>query len=64
MFASYSAAVFVVGGSGITFALAALQDLIQKDLQAQSRVKVIHLVWSIQDPSAYPDILRVSYLSG
>lgn len=29
VFASYSAAMFVVGGSGITFALSAVQDLVQ-----------------------------------
>jgi hypothetical protein len=29
VFASYSAAVFFVGGSGITFALSAVQDILQ-----------------------------------
>ncbi|KAJ7815032.1 hypothetical protein B0H14DRAFT_3878485 [Mycena olivaceomarginata] len=52
MFHSYSAAVFVVGGSGISFALAAIQDLIDKDLRGQSRVKIIELVWAVQDPAA------------
>lgn len=50
MFASYSAAVFIVGGSGISFALAAVQDLIQEDLKGRSRVKVIELIWVVQDP--------------
>lgn len=54
IFASYSAAVFVVGGSGITFALPAVQDLIQKDLDGQSRVKVIELVWVVQDSGKHP----------
>ncbi|KAG9311375.1 ferric reductase like transmembrane component-domain-containing protein [Chiua virens] len=53
VFASYSAAMFVVGGSGITFALSAIQDLIQRDQEDASRVKIIELVWSIQDPSKY-----------
>jgi len=52
MFHSYSAAVFVVGGSGISFAMAAIQDLIDKDLRGQSRVKIIELIWSVQDPAA------------
>ncbi|KAJ6558686.1 hypothetical protein B0H10DRAFT_2240807 [Mycena sp. CBHHK59/15] len=52
MFASYSAAVFVVGGSGISFAMAAIQDLIDKDLRGQSRVKLIELIWAVQDPAA------------
>ncbi|EEB97970.1 hypothetical protein MPER_02608 [Moniliophthora perniciosa FA553] len=54
MFASFSAAVFVVGGSGITFALSSIQQLIQQDLEGQSRVKYIHLVWTVQDPSLLP----------
>jgi hypothetical protein len=29
VFASYSAAMFVVGGSGISFALSAVQDVLQ-----------------------------------
>ncbi|KAJ7750464.1 hypothetical protein DFH07DRAFT_548505 [Mycena maculata] len=52
MFHSYSAAVFVVGGSGISFAMAAVQDLIDKDLRGRSRVKIIELIWTIQDPAA------------
>jgi hypothetical protein len=72
VFASYSAAVFVVGGSGITFALAALQELVQADLAGKSRVKIIELIWSVQDPckSIYPftisssvDILYYTILS-
>ncbi|KAK7028156.1 hypothetical protein VNI00_014971 [Paramarasmius palmivorus] len=50
MFASFSAAVFVVGGSGITFALSSIQELIQQDLDGKSRVKYIHLIWTVQDP--------------
>ncbi|KAJ7088592.1 hypothetical protein C8R44DRAFT_819088 [Mycena epipterygia] len=52
MWNSYSSAVFVVGGSGISFAMAAVQDLINKDLQGQSRVKIIELIWSVQDAAA------------
>lgn len=49
VFSSFSAAVVVAGGSGITFALSVIQDLIQKDLEKESRVKVIELIWIIQD---------------
>ncbi|KAF8336099.1 hypothetical protein F5887DRAFT_988205, partial [Amanita rubescens] len=52
IYASYSAVVMMVGGSGITFALSIIQDLVQKDLQAQSRVKIIDLVWMVQNPDA------------
>ena len=54
MMDSYSGAVFVVGGSGITFALSSITDLVQKDLQRSSRLKVIHLVWCVQDACMYP----------
>ncbi|KAG6330076.1 hypothetical protein ID866_9013 [Astraeus odoratus] len=57
IFASYSAAMFVVGGSGITFALSAIQDLIQRDLRGSSRVKIIELLWSVQDPSSLTPLL-------
>ena len=50
VFSSFSGAMFIAGGSGITFALGAIQDLVQKDLQGQSRLKVIELVWTISDP--------------
>jgi len=52
MFASFSGVVIVVGGSGITFALSVVQDLIQKDLKGKSRVKVIEVIWSVQDPAS------------
>ena len=50
VFSSFSAAVVVAGGIGITFALSVIQDLIQKDLNAESRVKVLELIWIVQDP--------------
>jgi ferric-chelate reductase len=53
MMDSYSGAVFVVGGSGITFALSSITDLVQKDVQGLSRLKVIHLIWCVQDARMY-----------
>ncbi|KAG0693168.1 ferric reductase like transmembrane component-domain-containing protein [Suillus ampliporus] len=50
---SYSGAMFVVGGSGVSFALSAVQDLIQ----AATDVKVIDIVWSIQDPASLTPLL-------
>lgn len=50
IFSSFSGALFVVGGSGITFALSSIQDLIQKDLEGNCRVKVIELIWIVKDP--------------
>lgn len=50
IFASYTGAMFVVGGSGISFGLSAVQDLMQRDAERKSRVKVVELIWSVQDP--------------
>ena len=50
VFSSFSAAVVVAGGSGITFGLSVVQDLIQKDLNAESRIKFLELIWIVQDP--------------
>ncbi|KAG7086865.1 hypothetical protein E1B28_002786 [Marasmius oreades] len=59
MFASFSAAVFIVGGSGITFGLSMAQDLIRKDLEGHSRVKVIELIWCVQDPASLVPLLPI-----
>ncbi|KAJ3793474.1 hypothetical protein GGU11DRAFT_818652 [Lentinula aff. detonsa] len=42
MIASFSAALFVAGGSGISLAT----------LRKQSRVKFVELIWTVQDPSS------------
>lgn len=50
IFASFAGALLVAGGSGVTFALGAFQELVQKDLEGESRLKAIELVWSVPDP--------------
>ncbi|KIM41657.1 hypothetical protein M413DRAFT_409883 [Hebeloma cylindrosporum] len=57
VFSSFSAAVFVAGGSGITFALSVIQDLVQKDLRGASRVKIIELIWIVPDIACLAPIL-------
>ncbi|KAJ7153949.1 ferric reductase like transmembrane component-domain-containing protein [Mycena crocata] len=52
MFHSYSAAMFVAGGSGITFALGAVQELIQHGIRGESRVRVMELIWVVQDAAS------------
>ncbi|KAF7364517.1 Ferric reductase transmembrane component 5 [Mycena venus] len=52
MFDSFSAAMFIVGGGGITFALSVIQELIQQDSRGESRVRVIELIWIVQDASS------------
>lgn len=48
---NYSGAMFVAGGSGVTFALSAVQDLVLAG--AKSRIQVIEVIWSVADPSLY-----------
>ena len=57
IFASFSAAVFVAGGTGITFALSVIQDLVQKDLRGASRLKIIELIWIVPDPACLAPVL-------
>lgn len=52
VFASYSAAIFVVGGSGISFALSAVQDILQRDSEGASRLKIIEVIWSVRDSAS------------
>ena len=54
MMDSFSGAVFLVGGSGITFALSSITDLVRKDVEGSSRLKVIHLIWCVQDARMCP----------
>lgn len=57
VFASYSAAIFVIGGSGISFALSSIQELVRRDNEASSRLKAIELIWSVQDPSSLTPLI-------
>ncbi|KAL1671523.1 ferric reductase like transmembrane component-domain-containing protein [Schizophyllum commune] len=57
IFSSYSAALFVCGGSGITFGLSAMDDLLQKDAAGESRLKIIDLIWIVQDIGAIAPLL-------
>ncbi|KAI6169660.1 hypothetical protein EDD17DRAFT_23150 [Pisolithus thermaeus] len=47
---SYSGALFVAGGSGITFVLSAVQELVR--LGDDSSVRTIDIVWSIPDAAS------------
>lgn len=48
---SYSGAMFVVGGSGVTFALSAVQDLVRSG--NSSNVTDIDIIWCIADPGLF-----------
>ena len=48
---SYSGAMFIVGGSGVTFALSAVHDLVQSG--NSSCVTDIDIIWCIADPGLF-----------
>ena len=68
---SYSSAMIVAGGSGVSFALAAAEELMQSAVRRTSRVRFIEIVWIVQSqgmPSSsfrrrMPLILQLSRLA-
>lgn len=57
MFASFSAACLVAGGSGISFALGMLEELVAADEAGASNLTSIELIWSVPDPRALTPFL-------
>lgn len=49
VFASFSGALLVCGGSGITFGLSILQDLVAKDAIGECRLKYVELIWVVPE---------------
>lgn len=52
-FARSQGVLLVAGGSGITFALAILEDLIGAALQGNSNIQNVLLVWSVREKGNY-----------
>ena len=53
VFSSYSAAMIVCGGSGITFGLAAVKEIMRDAFDRKCRVRLVDLVWIVRDHGAY-----------
>ena len=49
LYAAYSGVVLVAGGSGISYIMGVLDDMLQKHASGKSRVCVIEVIWAIQD---------------
>ncbi|KZT71167.1 hypothetical protein DAEQUDRAFT_707501 [Daedalea quercina L-15889] len=49
---SFSGAMIVAGGSGITYALSTVEELLETRAAGSSRARMVELVWSIQNHSA------------
>lgn len=50
---SFSSAFVLVGGSGITYGLSCVGELIRDSEALQARTRLIHLIWVVQDPGEY-----------
>ncbi|KAG9310137.1 hypothetical protein JVU11DRAFT_9752 [Chiua virens] len=48
---SYSGAMLVVGGSGVTFALASVQEFVRN--RTSSNISEINVIWCIADPGSF-----------
>ncbi|TEB36637.1 hypothetical protein FA13DRAFT_1762022 [Coprinellus micaceus] len=57
VFTGFSAAVLVVGGSGITFGLSMMEGVLAKDRNGESRLRYLELVWLVQDPESILPLL-------
>lgn len=55
VFSSFSGAVVVVGGSGITFGLSAVDEIIREAELFRAKTRLIHLIWIVQDPCESDD---------
>ncbi|KZT71031.1 hypothetical protein DAEQUDRAFT_744515 [Daedalea quercina L-15889] len=55
--ASFSGAMLVAGGSGITYALSTAQELMQNSAEGASRSRVVEIVWSVTDPACLKPLL-------
>lgn len=50
---SYSSTMIVAGGSGVSFALAAAEELMQQAVRRTSRVRFIELIWTVQSEGVF-----------
>lgn len=57
LYTAYSGAVLVAGGSGISYVMSVLDDMLRKHAQGKSRVCVIEVIWSVTDPDSLYSLL-------
>jgi hypothetical protein len=50
LYTAYSGAVLVAGGSGISYVMSVLDDMLRKHENGMSHVRVIEVIWSVMDP--------------
>jgi len=52
LYTAYSGAVLVAGGSGISYVMSILDDMLQKHANGKSHIRVIEVIWSVIDPDS------------
>jgi len=57
LYSAYSGVVLVAGGSGISYVMGVLDDVLQKHACGKSRVRVIEVIWSVADPDSLYSLL-------
>ena len=50
LYTAYSGAVLVAGGSGISYVMGVLDDMLRNHANGKSRLRFIEVIWSISDP--------------
>ena len=50
LYTAYSGAVLVAGGSGISYVMSVLDDMLRKHASGMSHVRAIEVIWSVMDP--------------
>ena len=49
LYTAYSGVVLVAGGSGISYVMSILDDMLQKHANGKSHVRIIEVIWSVMD---------------
>ncbi|EIN05483.1 hypothetical protein PUNSTDRAFT_115913 [Punctularia strigosozonata HHB-11173 SS5] len=57
LYPSFDGALFVAGGSGITYALGCARAAVSEARRGRARCGVVRLVWVVQDPSSITPLL-------
>ncbi|KAG9122083.1 hypothetical protein FRC07_001683 [Ceratobasidium sp. 392] len=57
--ASFSSAVIVVGGSGVTFATSAIEEMILQAENGCARTRTLELIWTVQEHNSAAPLLPV-----
>ncbi|KAH9075008.1 hypothetical protein EDB83DRAFT_1887989 [Lactarius deliciosus] len=57
LYTAYSGVVLVAGGSGISYVMGVLDDILQKHASGNSNLRVIEVVWSVADSDSLYSLL-------